>query len=866
MEDQYHHIWLITKPVPYLFGLVLLAAVIFSGSCLAGQSDADVASEVQNCYELLNQPRVDQALHVCQNAARDAQRFPISNIVRLDSVRALAHAELLNNQPGPAKTLLEDSIRSLPATAKQTASEAFLLMDLGNLLGGMHINDEAADKFQEAVDILERQQPVDNLALSGALGGLGMQKLAINGIVYGLPDLKRALNILPDSDSADVLVAKRLLLIEIADVYQNAGDLSKADEYRSQATGISLPRSGFNAVPSNYVTTGSSGTEAMKNGEFVIAVSDFKKQVAIAEERYGHSHPFTLAAEQSLALAHLASHNGKQAKPLVVDLLNSAYIIYENDFPFVSEADRLHVEQGAENRLVLFCNFVKNFYPTDDELVGRMYDLALWSKSSVLVTSETVRDRVLSSRDPSLGELERRLEAKRQQYLSAISSNSPDATNIQAAMLDLEREVITSLGLPTTPRTSWRDVQRRLKAGDAAVEVLRFADLSNGMITSSSSYVALIVRPEWPSPKLAYLGSAANIEGEQAAKYALYVTAVLASQKPAFEFWNNLEDALGNNVNRIYISPDGALNNISFAVIPSRKAGFPFLIDQYDIRVVTSTRDLTKTENSQDWQKTAVLVGNPDFDLSNRDYDALLTERLRTNRPPCTLGGQPSVVTGGSHPWKMLPETESEIRDTENTLCNKGWVAKSLTFDSALKEFALAEIDAGPGVLHFATHGFFRQDSTEIDSTFSNSRTDAAMLNSGLVLAGANASSRDEGSSGDSARSTLTAFEISSLNLRHTNLVVLSACDTGLGDTSLGREVFGLRRAFQLAGAKAVLMTMWAIPSEPTNTVIRYFYQNLLASRSVIDPQDALRAAQLQARRINNLPNFWGAFVLVTNH
>lgn len=145
-------------------------------------------------------------------------------------------------------------------------------------------------------------------------------------------------------------------------------------------------------------------------------------------------------------------------------------------------------------------------------------------------------------------------------------------------------------------------------------------------------------------------------------------------------------------------------------------------------------------------------------------------------------------------------------------------------------------------------------------------RTDAAMLNSGLIFAGANSERTQSESSIASVRATLTAFEISSLNLRGTELVVLSACDTGINDTSTAREVFGLRRAFQMAGATSILMTMWSVPSDETTPIIENFYQNWIAggeNHKGMDKYEALRIAQLNARRANPVPNSWGAFVLM---
>jgi CHAT domain-containing protein len=133
-------------------------------------------------------------------------------------------------------------------------------------------------------------------------------------------------------------------------------------------------------------------------------------------------------------------------------------------------------------------------------------------------------------------------------------------------------------------------------------------------------------------------------------------------------------------------------------------------------------------------------------------------------------------------------------------------------------------------------------------------RTEAAMFESGLVMAGANVT-------GDDSQSAyLTADEISSFDLSGTELVFLSACDTGLVDTPTGAEVYGLRRAFQLAGAESVIMTMWRIQPAQASEIVEKFYQAWLSG---VDKHSALILAQQKVRQNNPAPYYWGAFVMI---
>ncbi|MEE8200482.1 MAG: CHAT domain-containing protein, partial [Candidatus Acidoferrales bacterium] len=197
----------------------------------------------------------------------------------------------------------------------------------------------------------------------------------------------------------------------------------------------------------------------------------------------------------------------------------------------------------------------------------------------------------------------------------------------------------------------------------------------------------------------------------------------------------------------------------------------------------------------------------------------------------------------------------------------RNWQVELYSDERALEE-AIKQVQA-PRLLHVATHGFFLADQegarTERLSGLPSGREDP-MLRSGLFFAGAERTLAGQPPPAGLDDGVLTAYEATGLNLHGTELVVLSACETGQGEVKNGEGVFGLRRALQVAGAEAVLMSLWAVPDRETQELMTLFYRNWLAGQS--KPQ-ALRAAQQELRaRVRerygaDLPYFWGAFVLV---
>jgi CHAT domain-containing protein len=169
-----------------------------------------------------------------------------------------------------------------------------------------------------------------------------------------------------------------------------------------------------------------------------------------------------------------------------------------------------------------------------------------------------------------------------------------------------------------------------------------------------------------------------------------------------------------------------------------------------------------------------------------------------------------------------------------------------------------------PRILHLATHGFFLPDQQppEMETSGRGSRfsqrLENPLLRSGLALAGANTWLRGGTPPPEAEDGLLTAEDVSGLDLLATQLVVLSACETGLGQVQIGEGVFGLRRAFMLAGAKTLVMSLWKVSDHETQQLMGYFYQGILKGRH---RADALREAQLALKAAYPHPRYWGAFI-----
>jgi CHAT domain-containing protein/Tfp pilus assembly protein PilF len=299
---------------------------------------------------------------------------------------------------------------------------------------------------------------------------------------------------------------------------------------------------------------------------------------------------------------------------------------------------------------------------------------------------------------------------------------------------------------------------------------------------------------------------------------------------------------------RLLISPDGLLHLIPFAALVDEHGAY--LVERYDITYLTSGRDLLRLQVPRPTRGTPVVVADPAF-----GGPALVTRNPTSPASPAVDSSQ--IFFG------PLPGVRAEVSALRTLLPS----AVFLTQESATKS-ALMQV-AGPQLLHVATHGFFLQDapsgantsagSSDADRTrlgkIAGAHVDNPLLRSGLALSGANAGGSR------TADGILTALEAAGLDLWGTRLVVLSACDTGVGDVKSGDGVYGLKRALVLAGSESQLVSLWPVSDTGTRDLVIAYYGELLRGS---ERGDALRQVQQRILRSPERahPYYWASFLL----
>ena len=360
-------------------------------------------------------------------------------------------------------------------------------------------------------------------------------------------------------------------------------------------------------------------------------------------------------------------------------------------------------------------------------------------------------------------------------------------------------------------------------------------------------YVALVLHADGRSVSVP-LGEAAGIDAAVAKAHG----ATAKNEVDPAPLWAEVSrlvlDPLQpplKGVTDLFLSPDGELHRIPFAVLPSGKDRQRLLSEAVRLRVVTTGRDLVRLQQPAKAGGAPVVMANPAYGAT-------------TGTPGGKAGGQQrsSALRGGLR-WDPLPATKAEATQVAGLLgAGAPIVEEQATASRALQQ-------KGPLIFHIATHGFFfpAPESEKRKGGGSVPGLGVAedpLLRSGLVLSGANAPERNPADDG-----YLTAAEATGMDLEGTELVVLSACETGLGDVRSGEGVYGLQRAFTVAGSRATLLSLWKVDDAATAAFMAAYYGRL---RQGEGRAEALSATQADFRRhadpLYRDAYVWGAFQL----
>ena len=597
-----------------------------------------------------------------------------------------------------------------------------------------------------------------------------------------------------------------------------------------------------------------------RKGEYKVAVSRYDKSVKSYKNLFDEYHPKYVGTVTKIAQSYYAQGNYKEASKKLDEATEIYLSFIRRFFPALSEKEKAKFWMSIRPVFELYNSLALEYGKDKNKVIRNMYSNQIATKALLLNSSVKIKKTILNSGKPALIEEFNELLEKRALLTSTLGMTQAERNlndlNLNSIERDINRlekslsEQTGVFGKSSTDVPSWRKVKRSLNDGEAVVEIVRFNYFST-RFTDSTIYAALIITPntKW-NPELVILGNGNDMEKRY---FKYYTNTVKFKTKDKFSysvFWEPIEKKL-DGASKVYFSPDGVYNQLNPETFDN---GTGYLLDEYEFVQISNSKDLVNQEEKiedQGFVSQAVLFGNPDFtaksDTVYANESAGLSREGRANKVS-------SVAP--------LPGAEKEVKEIQGFLESRAWEIEKYLNAAATEE--MVKSVQSPKVLHIATHGFFvdketlkGQDNTnEIVQDYKN-----PLLKSGLLFTGSDKLLKtDNVFEFNREAGILTAYEAMNLSLDNTELVVLSACETGRGEIQAGEGVFGLQRAFKVAGADAIIMTLFKVDDEATQKLMKYFYGYWLESAN---KREAFLKAKQQIKEQYDSPIYWGSFVMI---
>ena len=570
--------------------------------------------------------------------------------------------------------------------------------------------------------------------------------------------------------------------------------------------------------------------------------------------------------EDNLAALYLAWGKMDLAEKYWNNVTSTLLTRINSNFSYMSESEKANFWDAYKRDFEYFNSYAIKASKNNPQAIGQMYDNQLQTKSILLSSSTKERTKIMNSGDSTLVNKYFNyidLKEKLSKYYSYTNEQLVNENIKIDSLEDLANDYEKTLSLNTNDlvdeenakKVRWKDIQRKLKDNEAAVEIIRFRHFEKH-VTDSVIYAALILTSETRNnPDLVVLPNGTALETKFMKNYLTSVKFKVEDKYSFTQYWEKIDEKLKDK-SVVYFSPDGVFNQINVNTF-SRSDG-TYIIDDYNIHILTSTKDILlldkRVKKSLDNQ-VATLFGFPKYDLKHSSIENIVIERsLERSR---NLERDIDLTRFG---FSELPGTKTETESIADILSSNQWQTNLYLADEALEE--ILKCVNSPNVLHIATHGFFLDDvegdKMQLGVSAERSRKNP-LLRSGLLLAGA-AQTVQGDYENKTENGIFTAYEAMNLDLSNTELVVLSACETGKGEVKSGEGVYGLQRAFQIAGAESLIMSLWKVNDDATQLLMTSFYKNWIAGLS---KNEAFKKAQIAVRTHFPDPYYWGAFVMV---
>ena len=670
-------------------------------------------------------------------------------------------------------------------------------------------------------------------------------------------------------------------LSSLATLYGNMGNISKAEQYQLQSLNITRKVMG-NDHPDVAITLTSLGVMYHNTGRYKKAESFYLEALDLKKMVMGENHPSYANTLTNLAYLYFDKKDFEKAQQYFE---KAQQIRQENlikTFSVLSESEKMIL--GEEN--IAAADFANSLIYINKQQADKfnkiVFDQSLLNKALILSDTKNLLERLRLSKDSSVIRLFdnwvslKNILAK--QYSLPTGYRRIDLKLVEEQTENLEKDLNRRSAGFSNQQASLKikteNVQQKIGEDEAIIEFVKF-DLYRGQWTDSVMYGAYILKKNDTRPVFVPLC-------EEKKLHQLFDSAGSTATSMVSNFYRGLEvknknaGTLGKElykliwqplepfikgIKRINYSPAGKLYSIAFHALSVDST--TVLMDKYQLQQYTSIRQvaLRDTEVASK-PKSIVLFGNASFTMDSLQLGMKKNNQAENIRSSVYL---PQKRSSENNTWQNLPGTAAEVNKIQQLFYQNKITVQSFTQGNASEEQLKSLTSSSPQILHISTHGFFLpqpiKEKTKKISQQDNaySLADDPLLRSGLILAGGNYAWSGKTPIEGVEDGIATAYEISQLNLSNTELVVLSACETALGDVKGSEGVFGLQRAFKIAGVKKMIVSLWQGPDKETAELMTSFYGYWMKGKTI---NAAFTQAQADMRKKYS-PFYWAAFVLV---
>ena len=760
---------------------------------------------------------------------------------------------------------------SVNTVGKTHLNYATSLNQIGGVYSSMGDIKMAIEYDSEALDIIEQIQGSNHIDYAAALNNLALDYTVLGEYAKAQKMFEDVL-MLFDNKVIHMSAFSSIVMNNIALCHMHLGDYSKSLEFNRKA--LLLYESIYGRGNKNCAFGMYNVAEDYRLlGDNIKAREVCLEALKIIENTEGKNSSIYTSSLFSLGLINLSEGNLNESKKNLIksysikELLfkrnkfgieNNLLAIHKNDlensFSILSamlQPDSLNISFLARSWINLNCNLNSN--------------------------SHNIEMHVCENRDSSVNQKLNEYKLKKKQLLKyyELTFEEKEQRGINQQVLEDE---ITALERELSKKSqAFADFNRyfytshfkkELEVNEFFVDIARIPYYSfySNLWTDTIKYIVFITDSKDTLVDYLFIDNGLELEKELISDYNFECSQKKSSTDFKNEifynsFWKPIADKIGD-AKTIYVSLGGVYNNINLNTLYNPETG-KYLLEEKDIRIVNSARDfvLSKEQEKKIYTtNTAALFGFPDFN-GNTTVAADSTDFLASTRDLNSFWLD--SLTRGGLKANPLPATKIEVENISLTLKSKGWQVNSYLAENA-SETNIKKQES-PRILHIATHGYFfpdipiDKDNTRFLGMDRQQVVQDPMLRSGLLFTGANRTLKGEESKGENG--LLSAAEASLLDLRETELVVLSACETGKGEVKNSEGVYGLRKAFSDAGAKNIIMSLWKVDDKVTQEFMSRFYEIWLNDKTSI--REAFNKTQLEIKAKYPQPYYWGAFILV---